>query len=112
MRYIMIQRENVTKRSDVWPVVFPEEKLTIKRPSLRYICQDNPNLGELLSYFLYEAGLEAKKQGAEPLMVSVVVLYRTHKEMLYGIDNSTSRRVLIQNIEKLGQIGFIEAFSY
>src|SRR5438045_3141475 len=104
MRSIMDQREK-TKRFSIWPVAFPDEKLIVKRPSLRHICQGNTDLGDLISYFLYEIGREAIKVGIDPQTLWAVTLYRTQEEVLKGIDHSTTRKVLGQNTSKLEQIG-------
>lgn len=96
-------------QSQIWPVVFPDETLIIKRPCLRYICQGNTDVGELLSYFLYEAGKEAVKRGINPQTVTKVVLYRVHDVILYGLDYSVAENALARNIKKLEQLGFLEA---
>ncbi len=96
-------------QSPIWPVMFPEETLVIKRPCLRHICQGNTDVGELLSYLLYEAGKEACKHGIDPKAAAVVVLYRFHDDILYCLDYSTAENALIRNIKKLVQLGFIEA---
>jgi hypothetical protein len=104
-----MQQQYGNDQSSIWPVVFPEETLVIKRPCLRYICQGNTDVGELLSYFLYECGKEAVKRGIDLQTVTKVVLYRFHDEILYSLDNSVAENALTRNIRKLEQPGFIEA---
>jgi hypothetical protein len=105
-------QSRTTNRLNVWPVVFPEEKLIVKRPCLRYICQGSTQLGELLSYFLYEAGYEAKEQNVDPLTIHTITIYRIYDEILVAIDNSVSKKVLACLIRKLEHLGFIQAFPY
>jgi hypothetical protein len=93
------------EKSSVWPVAFPDETLVIKRPCLRHICQGNTDVGELLSYFLYEAGKAACKRGIDPLTVTTVVLYRFHDDILYCLDYSVAEKALVRNITKLVQLG-------
>lgn len=102
-------QQNGGGQSSVWPVTFPDETLVIKRPCLRYICQGNTDVGELLSYLLYEAGKEACKRSIDPQSAAVVVLYRFHDDILYCLDYSTAENALMRNIKKLEQLGFIEA---
>src|SRR5690349_9691695 len=105
-------QHRTTNRLNIWPVVFPEEKLIVKRPCLRYICQGSTQLGELLSYFLYEAGCEAREQNVDPLTIHTITIYRIHDEILATIDNSVSKRVLGLMIHKLERLGFLQAFPY
>ncbi len=107
-----MEHHRTTNRSHIWPVVFPEEKLIVKRPCLRYICQGNTRLGELLSYFLYEAGHEARVQNVDPLTIHTITIYRVHDEILATIDNSVSKKVLGRMIHKLECLGFLQAFPY
>jgi hypothetical protein len=97
-----------TNRLNVWPVVFPEEKLIVKRPCLRYICQGNTHLGELLSYFLYEVGKEAALRGIDPLLVHSAKIYRTQEEIIYGIDHSLSVRGLTRYLIRLQKLGYVK----
>jgi hypothetical protein len=102
-------QHRTTNRLSVWPVVFPEEKLIVKRPCLRSICQGSTQLGELLSYFLYEAGREAREQNVDPLTIHTITIYRVHDEILATSDNSVSERVLIRMIRELELLGFLQA---
>ncbi|GHO97950.1 hypothetical protein KSF_079980 [Reticulibacter mediterranei] len=105
-------QHRTTNRSNVWPVVFPEEKLIVKRPCLRYICQGSTQLGELLSYFLYEAGREAREQNIDPLTIHTITICRIYDEILVTIDNSVSKRVLGDMIHKLERLGFLQTFPH
>ncbi len=97
-------------KSISWVVTFPEEKMIVRRPSLKRICQGSADLAELLGYFLYEVSKEAARQGIASQLVYSVTLYRTQEDVLYGIDYSTSRKIMGQNISKLEQLGFLKAF--
>jgi hypothetical protein len=106
----MTQQE-IAHKSSAWLVTFPNEKLIVKRPILRRICEGNSYLAELISYFLYEVSKEATYQSIDPELVCSVTLYRTQEEVLYGIDYSTTLKVMRQNIVKLEQLGFLKSCS-
>ena len=97
-----------------WAVTFPEEKMIVRRPSLKRICQNNADLAELLSYFIYEVSREATQQGIDPQLVREATIYRTQEEILYGIDyRKTQKGVMRQNIVKLEQLEFLQhSMSY
>src|SRR5690348_3941731 len=100
---------DITGKAAPWPLIFPQERVIVKRPCLRHICQGNTYLGELLSYFLYEIGKEALYQDVDPMTVVWVTMYRTQDELLYGLDYSVSKKALMSNIAKLEQLGFLKA---
>src|SRR5581483_7809127 len=105
-----MEQARTSTKSIVWAVTFHEEKMLVKRPSLKRICQDNADLAELLSYFIYEVSKEATFQGIEPLLVREATIYRTQEEVLYGIDyNTTQKGVMRQNVVKLEQLGFLQS---
>jgi len=105
-----VEQLRTETKSISWVVTFPEEKMIVRRPSLKRICQGSADLAELLGYFLYEVSKEAARQGIASQLVYSVTLYRTQEDVLYGIDYSTSRKIMGQNISKLEQLGFLKAF--
>jgi hypothetical protein len=104
-----MERIRTSTKSITWAVTFPEEKMLVKRPSLKRICQDNADLAELLSYFIYEVSREATMQGIDPRLVREATIYRTQEEVSYGIDYNTTQKILRQNIGKLDQLGFLQS---